>query len=219
MTTREIGFKKMIGRPKLVLASGSPRRLSLINQAGIEPDALRPADIEEVPKRGELPRALATRLARGKAEAALNQVRLDDELRGSYILAADTVVAVGRRILPKAELLDEAAQCLRLLSGRNHHVYSGVCLVTPKETFRHRLVDTRVRFKRLSDEDVEAYLASGEWRGKAGGYAAQGIAGSFIVKMVGSYTNVVGLPLYETVSLLSGEGFPIRFGWLNALAV
>ena len=212
-------FAIMIGRPKLVLASGSPRRLSLINQAGIEPDALRPADIEEVPERGELPRALATRLARGKAEAALNQVRLDDELRGSYILAADTVVAVGRRILPKAELLDEAAQCLRLLSGRNHHVYSGVCLVTPKETFRHRLVDTRVRFKRLSDEDVEAYLASGEWRGKAGGYAAQGIAGSFIVKMVGSYTNVVGLPLYETVSLLSGEGFPIRFGWLNALAV
>ena len=212
-------FNKMIGRPKLVLASGSPRRLSLINQAGIEPDALRPADIDEVPKRGELPRALATRLARGKAEAALNQVQLDDELRGSYILAADTVVAVGRRILPKAELLDEAAQCLRLLSGRNHHVYSGVCLVTPKEAFRQRLVDTRVRFKRLSDEDIEAYLASGEWRGKAGGYAAQGIAGSFIVKMVGSYTNVVGLPLYETVSLLSGEGFPIRFGWLNALAV
>ena len=209
----------MIGRPKLVLASGSPRRLGLINQAGIEPDALRPADIDEVPKRGELPRTLATRLARVKAEAALNQVRLDDELRGSYILAADTVVAVGRRILPKAELLDEAAQCLRLLSGRNHHVYSGVCLVTPKEAFRQRLVDTRVRFKRLSDEDIEAYLASGEWRGKAGGYAAQGIAGSFIVKMVGSYTNVVGLPLYETVSLLSGEGFPIRFGWLNALAI
>jgi septum formation protein len=209
----------MIGRPKLVLASGSPRRLGLINQAGIEPDALRPADIDEMPKGGELPRALATRLARGKAEAALNQVRLDDELRGSYILAADTVVAVGRRILPKAELLDEAAQCLRLLSGRNHHVYSGVCLVTPKEAFRQRLIDTRVRFKRLSDEDIEAYLASGEWRGKAGGYAAQGIAGSFIVKMVGSYTNVVGLPLYETVSLLSGEGFPIRFGWLNALAI
>ena len=206
----------MIGRPKLVLASGSPRRLSLINQAGIEPDALRPADIDEVPKRGELPRALATRLARGKAEAALNQVRLDDELRGSYILAADTVVAVGRRILPKAELLDEAAQCLRLLSGRNHHVYSGVCLVTPKEAFRQRLVDTRVRFKRLSDEDIEAYLASGEWRGKAGGYAAQGIAGSFIVKMVGSYTNVVGLPLYETVGILSGEGFPVHFGWLNS---
>ena len=210
------GADTMIGRPKLVLASGSPRRLGLINQAGIEPDALRPADIDEVPKRGELPRALATRLARGKAEAALNQVRLDEELRGSYIVAADTVVAVGRRILPKAELLDEAAQCLRLLSGRNHRVFSGVCLVTPKETFRQRLVETRVRFKRLSDEDIEAYLASGEWRGKAGGYAAQGIAGSFIVKLVGSYSNVVGLPLYETVSLLSGEGFPIRHGWLSA---
>lgn len=206
----------MIGRPKLVLASGSPRRLALVNQAGIEPDALRPADIDELPKKGELPRALATRLARGKAEAALNNVRLDEELRGAFILAADTVVAVGRRILPKAEVLDEAAQCLRLLSGRSHRVYTGVCLVTPKESFRQRLVETRVRFKRLSDEDVEAYLASGEWRGKAGGYAAQGIAGTFIVKMAGSYSNVVGLPLYETATLLSGEGYNVRFGWLNA---
>jgi septum formation protein len=207
----------MFGRPKLVLASGSPRRLGLINQAGIEPDALRPADIDEMPKKGELPRALANRLARGKAVAALNAVRLDEELRGSYILAADTVVAVGRRILPKAELLDEAAQCLRLLSGRNHRVHTGICLVTPKETFRQRLVETRVRFKRLSDEDIEAYLASGEWRGMAGGYAAQGIAGTFMVKIVGSYTNIVGLPLYETTTLLSGEGFPVRFGWLNAM--
>jgi septum formation protein len=207
----------MIGRPKLVLASGSPRRLALINQAGIEPDALRPADIDETPVRGELPRACANRLARVKAEAALGAVRLDDELKGSYILAADTVVAVGRRILPKAELLDEAAQCLRLLSGRNHRVHSAVCLVTPNEAFRQRLVETRVRFKRLSDQDIEAYLASGEWRGKAGGYAAQGIAGTFIVKLVGSFTNVVGLPLYETVTLLSGEGYPIRFGWLNAV--
>jgi septum formation protein len=207
----------MFGRPKLVLASGSPRRLGLINQAGIEPDALRPADIDEMPKKGELPRALANRLARGKAVAALNAVRLDEELRGSYILAADTVVAVGRRILPKAELLDEAAQCLRLLSGRNHRVHTGICLVTPKETFRQRLVETRVRFKRLSDEDIEAYLASGEWRGMAGGYAAQGIAGTFMVKIVGSYTNIVGLPLYETTALLSGEGFPVRFGWLNAM--
>jgi len=207
----------MIGRPKLVLASGSPRRLSLINQAGMEPDALRPANVDEVPRKGELPRALATRLARAKAEAALEAVRVDEELRGSFILAADTVVAVGRRILPKAELLDEAAQCLRLLSGRNHHVYTGVCLITPRESFRQRLVDTRVRFKRLSDEDIEAYLASGEWRGKAGGYAAQGIAGTFIVKIVGSYTNVVGLPLYETTNLLAGEGYPVRFGWLNAV--
>ena len=168
----------MIGRPKFVLASGSPRRLALVNQAGIEPDALRPADIDETPKRGELPRACATRLARSKAEAALAMLRLDEELKGSFILAADTVVAVGRRILPKAELLDEAAQCLRLLSGRNHRVHTTICLVTPKETFRQRHVETRVRFKRLSEQDIEAYLASGEWRGKAGGYAAQGIAGN-----------------------------------------
>jgi septum formation protein len=147
----------------------------------------------------------------------LENVKLDDELRGAYVLAADTVVAVGRRILPKAELLDEAAQCLRLLSGRNHRVYTAICLVTPKETFRQRLVETRVRFKRLSEEDIEAYLASGEWRGKAGGYAAQGIAGTFMVKIVGSYSNVVGLPLYEVMTLLGGEGYPIRFGWLNAV--
>jgi len=191
----------MLGRPKIVLASGSPRRLSLLNQAGIEPDALRPADVDETPRRGD---------------AALKSVQLDDELRGSFILAADTVVAVGRRILPKANLVDEASQCLRLLSGRNHRVYTAICLVTPREGFRQRLVETRVRFKRLSEDDIQAYIGSGEWRGKAGGYAVQGIAGSFVVKMVGSYSNVVGLPLYESVTLLGGEGFPIRFGWLNA---
>jgi nucleoside triphosphate pyrophosphatase len=207
----------MIGRPKLVLASGSPRRVTLINQVGIEPDSLRPTDIDETPRRGELPRACANRLARAKAEAALAFVRVDEELKGAYILSADTVVAVGRRILPKAELLDEAAQCLRLLSGRNHRVHTAVCLVTPKESFRQRLVETKVRFKRLSDDDIQAYLASGEWRGKAGGYAAQGIASSFMVKIVGSYSNVVGLPLYETTTLLSGEGYPIRLGWLNAV--
>jgi septum formation protein len=207
----------MIGRPKLVLASGSPRRLALLNQAGIEPDSLLPADIDELPMKGELPRALATRLARAKAEAALQAVRLDEELRGSFIIAADTVVAVGRRILPRAEMLDEAAACLRLLSGRNHRVFSAVCLITPKESFRQRLVETRVRFKRLSKEELEAYLASGEWRGKAGAYAIQGLAGAFIVKIVGSYTNVVGLPLQETVALLSGEGYPVHFGWLSAV--
>src|SRR5262252_1588630 len=206
----------MIGRPKLVLASGSPRRVTLINQAGIEPDALRPANVDETPKRGELPRACANRLARAKAEAAMQLVRDDEDLKGAFILAADTVVAVGRRILPKAELLDEAAQCLRLLSGRNHRVHTAVCLVTPNESFRQRLVETRVRFKRLSEEDIEAYLASGEWRGKAGGYAAQGIAGGFLVKLVGSYSNIIGLPLYETITLLGGEGYPIHFGWINA---
>ena len=207
----------MTGRPKLVLASGSPRRVSLLNQAGIEPDGLRPSNVDETPKRGELPRACANRLARAKAEVALDHVRADEELQGAYIIAADTVVAVGRRILPKPELIDEAAQCLRLLSGRNHRVHTSVCLVTPNEAYRQRLVETRVRFKRLSQDDIEAYLASGEWRGKAGGYAAQGIAGSFIVKIVGSYSNVVGLPLYEVTTLLSGEGFPIRAGWLNAM--
>src|SRR3569833_2779427 len=208
----------MIGSPKFVLASGSPRRIALVNQAGIEPDALKPSDVDETPKRGEIPRAYANRLAKEKAQVALDNVRLDDELRGAFILAADTVVAVGRRILPKAELLDEAQQCLRLLSGRNHRVYTSICLVTPREAFRQRLVETRVRFKRLSSEDIEAYLASGKWRGKAGGYAAQGIAGTFIVKLVGSYSNDNSLPLYETMSLRGGEGYPIRFGWLNAVS-
>ena len=207
----------MLGRPKFVLASGSPRRLGLLNQAGIEPDTLLPADVDEIPKKGELPRAYANRLARAKAEAALVTVRREENLKGAFVIAADTVVAVGRRILPKAELLDEAAQCLRLLSGRSHRVYTGLCMITPKEAFRQRLVETRVRFKRLSKEDLEAYLASGEWRGKAGGYAVQGLAGTFVVKVVGSYSNVVGLPLYETVSLLGGEGYPVHFGWLNAV--
>jgi septum formation protein len=205
----------MSGPAKLVLASGSPRRLALLNQAGIEPDALRPAEVDETPKRGELPRACATRLARTKAEAALAALKHDDSLRGAFLIAADTVVAVGRRILPKAELADEASQCLRLLSGRNHRVYTAVCMVTPNESFRQRLVETRVRFRRLTEEDIRGYIASDEWRGKAGGYAVQGIAGSFVVKMVGSYTNVVGLPLYETIALLGGEKFPIRQGWAN----
>ena len=205
----------MIGRPKLVLASGSPRRLSLINQAGLDPDSLEPAEIDETPERGELPRTLAVRLAREKALKAQERVRARDDLKGAFILAADTVVAVGRRILPKPELLEEAASCLRLLSGRTHRVYSGVCLVTPNESVRTRLVETRVRFKRLSDADIESYLASGEWRNKAGGYAIQGLAGSFVVKLVGSYSNVVGLPLYEAVALLAGEGYPVHFGWLN----
>jgi septum formation protein len=207
----------VIGRPKLVLASGSPRRLALLNQIGIEPDSLLPAEIDEIPRKGELPRVLANRLARAKADRALTVVRNDDELRGAFILAADTVVAVGRRILPKAELLEEAAQCLRLLSGRSHRVYTGICMVTPKEAFRSRLVETRVRFKRISKEELEAYLAAGEWRGKAGGYAVQGLAGAFVVKIVGSYANVVGLPLYETATLLNGEGYPVHLGWLNSV--
>jgi septum formation protein len=207
----------MIIRPKLVLASGSPRRLSLINQVGITPDALRPSDIDESPNRGELPRGLANRLAKVKAEAALAAVKRDSELTGAYILAADTVVAVGRRILPKAELRDDALQCLRLLSGRNHHVYTSVCLVTPKGAFRQRMGETRVRFKRLSNDEIEAYLASNEWQGKAGGYAIQGLASAFVVKMVGSYSNIVGLPLYESMAMLVGEGFPVHESWPHTI--
>lgn len=203
------------GRPKLVLASGSPRRLALLEQAGIEPDFLRPTDIDESPKKGEQPRALANRLARIKAETAYSNARREEALEDSYILAADTVVCLGRRILGKAELMDEAANHLALLSGRAHRVYTSVCLATPKGRFRTRIVETRVRFKRLSRDELDAYLASGEWRGKAGGYAIQGLAGTFVVKLTGSYTNVVGLPLYETIRLLEGEGFPITFNWLK----
>jgi len=206
----------MISRPKLVLASGSPRRLGLLQQVGVEPDALRPTEIDETPERGELPRTCAARLARAKAEAARAALAIDATLADAYVLAADTVVAVGRRILPKPETLDEAGQCLRLLSGRNHRVYTGLCLATPKGALRQRLVETRVRFKRLSAAEIAAYLSSEEWRGKAGGYAAQGLAGAFIVKIAGSYSNVVGLPLYEATALLAGEGFPVHAGWSKA---
>ena len=204
-------------RPKLVLASASPRRLELLQQIGLEPDALIPADLDETPKKGELPRSLATRLADDKARAAWKVAESRADLAGAYLIAADTVVCVGRRILPKCELADEASACLRLLSGRAHRVYTGVTLVTPKGALRHRLVETRVRFKRLSGPEMEAYLASGEWRGKAGGYAIQGLAGAFVVRIIGSYSSVVGLPLHETLQLLVGEGYPAHLLWLNRL--
>ena len=200
---------------KLVLASGSPRRIELLQQAGIEPDRIVPADVDETPQRAEHPRSLAKRLSREKAEKALEKLSKESDWDGGFILAADTVVAVGRRILPKADLIDEASNCLRLLSGRSHRVYSGVCLITPSGKVRQKLVESRVRFKRLSREELESYLASGQWRGKAGGYAIQGLAGSFVVKLVGSYTNVVGLPLYETVNLLAGDGYKVHFNWLS----
>ena len=202
-------------RQTLVLASGSPRRLALLQQIGLEPSAILPAEIDETPGKFESPRTLATRLAKQKAIAVLKAARLDPALENGFILSADTVVAVGRRILPKTEFVDEAAACLRLLSGRAHRVYTGVTLLTPKGAVRERLVETRLRFKRLSKDDLEHYLASGEWRGKAGGYAIQGLAGSFVVKLVGSYSNVVGLPLYEVAALLGGEGYPVHLNWLN----
>ncbi len=207
------------GRPKLVLASASPRRLALLQQAGIEPEYLRPASIDETPKKGEVPRSLVRRLARAKAQAAFDLSKQDEALRGAYILAADTVVAVGRKVIAKTDRLDEAAAALQRLSGRSHRVYTAVCLVLPSGEMRHRVVETRVRMKRLSNDEIESYLGSGEWRGKAGAYAIQGIAGAFIRKLVGSYTNVVGLPLMEVVGMLQGEGFPVYFNWLNAAEV
>ena len=194
----------------LVLASGSPRRLELLQQVGVQPERLLPADLDETPERNEHPRSLAKRLSSAKAEAAARVLNLRGEASGRYVLAADTVVSVGRRVMPKAELVEDAVANLRILSGRTHRVYTGVCLVTPSGKQRQRLVETRVRFKRLSRVDIEAYVASGEWRGKAGGYAIQGLAGGFVVRLVGSYTNVVGLPLYETLNLLAGEGFDPR---------
>jgi len=205
----------MSGRLKLVLASGSPRRLQLLAQIGIVPDRVLPVAIDETPKRKELPRNLARRLAREKAEAALATLRAEPDAAAGLVLAADTVVSLGRRILPKAELIEEAAACLRQLSGRSHRVYTALALATAKGHIRQRLIETRLRFKRLSREDIESYLASGEWHGKAGGYAIQGLAGAFVVKLGGSYSGVVGLPLYETMTLIAGEGFPVHFGWLN----
>jgi septum formation protein len=201
--------------PKLVLASASPRRLALLEQAGCPPDALLPADIDESPKRGEAARSLVQRLARGKAEAALATAASRADLAGAYIVAADTAVTCTGRLLPKAERLEEADACLRLLSGRTHRVLTGVAVANPKGAIRVRLVESRVRFKHLSRDELDKYLGSEEWRGKAGGYAIQGRAGVFAIRIVGSYTNVVGLPLYETVSLLEGEGFPVRAAWLD----
>lgn len=199
--------------PRLVLASASPRRVALLRQIGIAPDAVIPSDLDETPRRGEAPRALAQRLATEKAESSAAVAATRPELAGALTLAADTVVCVGRRVLPKAEILDEAEDCLRLLSGRAHRVYTGLTLLTARGFKRTRLIETRVRFKRLSNAELEAYLASGEWRGKAGAYAIQGLAGAFVIKLVGSYPNVVGLPLAEVVALLAGEGYPVLAGW------
>jgi septum formation protein len=186
---------------KLVLASASPRRLDLLRQIGIVPDHVEPADIDETPRRGELPAGHVVRLAEAKARAV--QPHHPD----AFILAADTIVACGRRILPKAE--DEAAAraCLKMLSGRRHRVYGGVALLTPSGDLAIRRVVSQVAFKRLSDKEVAAYLASGEWHGKAGGYAIQGRAAALISWVAGSYSNVVGLPLYETAQLLAGRGY------------
>ena len=187
--------------PLLVLASASPRRLDLLRQIGIEPDRIDPADIDEIVQPGELPPSHAMRLAEEKARAVMPRHP------GAFILAADTVVACGRRILPKPADPATARSCLELLSGRRHRVHSGIAVVDPDERLTLRRVDSHVAFKRLSEAEITAYLCSGEWRGKAGGYAIQGRAAALIRWVSGSYSNVVGLPLFETAQLLAGRGY------------
>jgi len=187
--------------PFLVLASASPRRLDLLRQIGIMPDRIDPADIDETPRPSELPPAHAMRLAEEKVRAAMPRHP------GAFILAADTVVACGRRILPKPSDPITARFCLELLSGRRHRVHSGIALASPGHRLTLRRVDSQVAFKRLSEAEIRAYLCCGEWRGKAGGYAVQGRAAALIRWVRGSYTNVVGLPLFETAQLLAGRGY------------
>lgn len=187
--------------PRLVLASASPRRLALLAQIGITPALVSPADIDETPKKAELPRLLALRLAHAKASAVVAEA--------GCVLAADTVVAVGRRVLPKTETEDAARRCLALLSGRRHSVLTAVVLVGPDGRRTERCVTSVVGFARLTEDQIAAYLAGGEWRGKAGGYAIQGVAAAFVRFLSGSYSNVVGLPLFETAQLLRGRGWTI----------
>ena len=186
---------------RLILASASPRRLDLLKRIGIVPDAIRPAEIDEMPLKGERPAQHACRMAAEKAAAIAEA--------GALILAADTVVAVGRRILPKTEDEAEARKALSLLSGRRHRVHSAVTLIDAGGTARHRLSTSIVAFKRLSEDELAAYLASGEWRGKAGGYAIQGRAEALVRMVAGSHSGVVGLPLYETRALLRAAGYPL----------
>ena len=184
--------------PRLVLASASPRRLELLARIQVIPDAVVPAEIDETPRPRELPSAYAARIAAEKAAAVAEP--------GTLTLAADTVVAVGRRILPKAEQEAEARAALALLSGRAHRVHSAVTLIDAEGRARHRMSVTRVTFKRLSAEEIEDYIENGEWRGKAGGYAIQGRAEALIRQISGSYSGVVGLPLFETRALLRAAG-------------
>jgi septum formation protein len=187
----------------LVLASASPRRLDLLRQVALDPDLVDPAELDESALKDELPAQHASRLAAAKARAVAARHL------GAFVLGADTVVACGRRILPKADDAATARRCLALLSGRRHRVHGGVALVTPSGKLASRHVQTIVAFKRLTEAEIAAYLDCGEWRGKAGGYAIQGRAALFVRQIGGSYSNVVGLPLFETASLLAGQGFPL----------
>ncbi|MEO1028424.1 MAG: Maf family nucleotide pyrophosphatase [Pseudomonadota bacterium] len=186
----------------LVLASASPRRRDLLAQIGITPDSILPSDIDETPEKSELPRALAGRLAIEKAQAS--SAFADGK---SYLLSADTVVGVGRRILPKTELASEARECLELMSGRAHQVFTGVAVSSPTGKLSSRIVSARVQFKRLTQQEIDWYIDSSEWQGKAGGYGIQGMAGVFVKAITGSYTAIVGLPLFETRNMLIGAGY------------
>ena len=186
---------------KLILASASPRRLDLLAQIGVMPDLVLPADINEDPIGGELPRDHGLRLAQEKA------IKIAGDNPDHIILAADTVVGVGRRILPKTETADQARHCLELMSGRGHRVFTGVAVIKANGDMMSRVVETRLKMKRLSSKELQDYLDSEEWKGKAGGYGIQGRAGAFIPSLIGSYTNVVGLPLFETRNLLMGAGY------------
>lgn len=186
---------------RLILASASPRRLELLKQVGITPDEIIPANIDETPHKRERPQDLAKRLCLEKARAVA------ENHPGAFVLAADTVVGCGRRILDKAEDEAYARLCLETLSGRRHHVYGGIALITPAEHTITRCIDTIVQFKHLPEKDISTYLNSGEWQGKAGGYAIQGLAASYVKFIRGSYSNVVGLSLYDTMKMLDGSGF------------
>ena len=185
----------------IILASASPRRVQLLQQINIEPTNIIPADIDESELKNELARELATRLSSVKAQTIYKKNK------GEFILAADTVVAVGRRILPKAETPSQAQECLKLLSGRRHHIYGGITIITDQGKEVTRLCDTIVKFKRLTNQEIEEYIQSNEWEGKAGGYAIQGLAASYVSFLQGSYSNVVGLSLYDTMQILRGNGF------------
>ena len=194
----------MASKPSFILASASPRRVQLLAQLGITPDQILPADIDETPLKAELPRDYVVRIARGKAE------KIAATEKNSVILAADTTVVMGRRILGKPENRAEAEKFLKLLSGRRHRVMTAVAVVDAKGALRSKLVETAVKFKRLTDEDIAFYLDSGEWEGKAGGYAIHGLAGAFIPWINGSFTAVVGLPLAETCQMLQTAGLTLR---------
>lgn len=197
----------MTSKLKLILASKSKRRIQILNDLGIIPDIILPANIDETVMKGEIPSALSTRLANEKANFVYQNKKND--MKDSLILSADTVVAVGRRVIEKPISASEAYSAMKLLSGKNHKVYTCICIIDADGNYYKKLVETRVRFKNLSEEEIKHYIITNDWVDKAGGYAIQGRAQSFIIKISGSYSSVVGLPIYETINLLKGLGYDV----------